>query len=281
MPYNERTPLISTERANYQTRYYNPCCFLLCSIVVIIITGVISSNNNADFDLPTDISQIPLGYSFRLKNRWSTEYLVETLPVEFQDVLSNKEMNDDHGVMMIAKIVSKLWSKGIYQIQEFRYKPDGNVTMVSTVFSNYEEFWLDDVLISFTEKNNESLKPLDLRTCDYRIGWFWLSDGYISRKCSRANEEKFYKVAYFRRNSLDGLDFFSMNHTIEYGEVSKVDPWLDRRDVIVDQSAPYPPILPAICSIYYDSYENSKNGWNSIYNENESLNSRHGDDNQE
>ncbi|CAG8747709.1 2122_t:CDS:2, partial [Cetraspora pellucida] len=158
------------------------------------------------------------------------------------------------GVFKIAEIIpiSKLWTYE-YEIREFRYFPDGNVTMVSTVISKFEGLWSNSIKIQFTAAHNKSLNPVLLETCEYKVIRPFFLDGEVQRRCP--HEKEFYKVAFVQRASLSEWKFLSLNKSIEFGEISKIDFLNNKRDVTVYENAPYHPIIPAMYVVYRDLME--------------------------
>ncbi|CAG8724457.1 25667_t:CDS:2 [Dentiscutata erythropus] len=267
---NERTPLIQIGRQIEPKNCRDTFCSCLCIVLLIGTIVVLSfTGETPELDLPVDISQIPKAYQLR-PNRYF--YVIESLPVEFDSITNDSITNytsttnsmdnfekesfyEPGGVFKIAEIIPipKFWTSGLYEIREFRYLPDGNATMVSTVISKFEGFWTNSVKIQFTAAYNESLDPSVLENCEYKVIRNFFLNGFIQRRCP--HEEEFYEVAFVQGAFLSEWKFLSLNKSVEFGEISKMDVWNNKRDVTVYEYAPYPPIIPAIYAVYRDLLE--------------------------
>ncbi|CAG8825652.1 4673_t:CDS:2 [Gigaspora margarita] len=263
---SERIPLLQIGRQIEPRNYRDTIFSCLCIFILIGAIVVLSfSGGTPELDLPVDISQIPKAYQLRPTRYF---YVIESLPVEFDnntstnvtiansmDDFEKESFDEPGGVFKIAEIIPipKFWTSGIYEIREFRYLPDGNVTMVSTVTSKFEGFWSNSVKVQFTATYNESLDPLVLESCEYKIIRNFFLNGVIQRRCPR--EEEFYDVAFVQGAFITELKFLSLNKSIEFGEISKMDVWNNKRDITVYENAPYPSIIPAIYAVYRDLLE--------------------------
>ncbi|CAG8764914.1 1795_t:CDS:2, partial [Acaulospora morrowiae] len=73
------------------------------------------------------------------------------------------------------------------------------------------------------------------------------------RKCKYDGEEDFTKVSYFRGSPPWGLNFWNLDESVKYGYSTQTGFWwnLNKREIFVNSSAPFPPILPSIYTACY------------------------------
>ncbi|CAG8728368.1 26686_t:CDS:2 [Dentiscutata erythropus] len=232
----ERLPLLETQEDR------NP---IDCKEQSIVTNNSISYSN-----LPTDVSKIPYDYKLRFKSFWEYNYIIEGYPTEF-----NGESNNQPEFIKYAEIVVPYWTYGNFNVIEFRYHSNGSVSSVSTVTSRIDGYLTNDVDILFTVSDDDV--DFGLKSCEYRISWTWLFNGYILRRCKKVNETVFNLVAFIRGHPAWGLNFLSVDEKIKYGYSSRAAFFwnLYVRDVYVDPAAPFPPIIPTLYTAYYNYLE--------------------------
>ncbi|CAG8545347.1 3200_t:CDS:2, partial [Acaulospora colombiana] len=114
-----------------------------------------------------------------------------------------------------------------------------------------------DVILTAADKA-AIIDPYSLEACDYRITWTWIMNGYIWRRCKNAGDDSFTKVSYFRGSTTWGLSFWNLDESVKFGYTSRSSFWWNRnREVLVEFPAPFPPVIPSLCSACYDSIRRS------------------------
>ncbi|RIA97968.1 hypothetical protein C1645_813516 [Glomus cerebriforme] len=260
MSFNERSPLIpfddDEEDISFLQKAFTIICFVIALAIVVLM--FISPHDIAYRDLPNDISSVPYQYLLSHKSFLHFGYLVETLPVEFNG-------DDQPEYVLLAEIVSvsSSWTLGNYEVLEYRQ----NITYddlfpVKTAVSSLS-FWMNDVHISFkrdpfnyTSKDSELFDLIIPELCDYKITWNWIFNGNIFRRCELANETSYYLISHVDGSTAWGLKFYNDNGDV-YASTSETQYWwnMNRRDVKVEPFAPFPPIMPAIYTAYYDTIQ--------------------------
>ncbi|CAI2170134.1 19649_t:CDS:2 [Funneliformis geosporum] len=203
-----------------------------------------------DQNIPSDISMIPYQYQLSFKSHWYFGYLIETLPIEFKD--------EQPEYILLAEIISisTSWTFGDYEIHEYRHNDtSGKMFPVKTVNSSLK----DDAYVSFKTKNTssdeKSTELLNPATCDYIFSLTATLRGYIFRKCALANETDYTKISYVKGSTTWGLTFYNGDEI--YASTSETQYWwnMNRRDIVVTTSAPFPQVIPAIYTAYYDTIQ--------------------------
>ncbi|CAG8553586.1 80_t:CDS:2 [Gigaspora margarita] len=153
-----------------------------------------------------------------------------------------------------AEIVVPYWTYGNFNVIEFKHNPNGTIFPVSTVTSKIDAYLTNEVEILFTVAN---VADLGLEFCEYRISWTWMFNGYIWRRCEKNNESIFKQVAFFKGHPAWGLTFLSVDENINYGYSTRSAFFWDLyvRDVFIDSTAPFPPIIPSLYTAYFDYLE--------------------------
>ncbi|GBB94512.1 hypothetical protein RclHR1_02370012 [Rhizophagus clarus] len=261
MPFNERSPLISysydeEEEISFIQKTLTLICFVIALSIVVLI--FVSPHNHSYSGLPSDISSVPYHYMLSHKSYIHFGYLIETLPIEFDDEQSE--------FVLLAEIVSiSPWTLGNYEVHEYRKNITIDETFpVKTVDSSLS-FWMNDVYISF-KKDPYSFNDTDLsdvtipELCDYKITWNWIFNGHLYRKCDFDNEESYTHISYIKGSTSWGLKFVSPDGSDIYATTSATDYWwnMHRRDVDVNPLAPFPPVIPAIYTAYYDTIQRNR-----------------------
>jgi hypothetical protein len=152
-------------------------------------------------------------------------YLIETLPIEFND-------DEQSEFVLLAEIVSiSPWTLGNYEVHEYRknFTIDDSFP-VKTVDASLS-FWMNDVHISFKKDSFEPSNVTDLtgsiipELCDYKITWNWIFNGHLYRKCELANEESYTHISYIKGSTSWGLKFLSPDGDNIYATTSVTDYW--------------------------------------------------------
>ncbi|KAF0426404.1 hypothetical protein F8M41_006189 [Gigaspora margarita] len=245
----ERLPLLETEEDQNPINYKEQCCCCLFSIIMVIILFIliITSNSFSYSNLSTDKSIIPNEYRLRYKTFWEYNYIIEGYPTEFNGQTNNHQSD----FIKYAEIVVPYWTYGNFNVVEFRYNKNGSIIPVLTATSKIDAYLTSEVEILFTADNSSDF---GLESCEYRISWTWLFNGYIQRRCENNNESVFKQVAFFKGHPTWGLTFLSVDENINYGYSTRSAFFWDLyvRDVFIDPTAPFPPIIPSLYTAYYD-----------------------------
>ncbi|CAB4408817.1 unnamed protein product [Rhizophagus irregularis] len=265
MPLTERSPLIpfnydEEEEISLIQKTLTLVCFVIALLIVVLI--FITPHNNSESGLPSDISNVPYHYMLSHKSYIHFGYLIETLPIEYND-------DEQSEFVLLAEIVSlSSWTLGNYEVHEVRKNISTEEFFpVKTVDSSLS-FWMNDVYISFNKNpfKNYSFNVTDLdgliipELCDYKITWNWLFNGHLYRKCELANEESYSLISDIVGSTSWGLRFKNPDGDDVYAKTSVTDYWwnMHRRDVDVSPLAPFPPVIPAIYSAYYDTIQRNR-----------------------
>ncbi|CAG8841293.1 22394_t:CDS:2, partial [Gigaspora margarita] len=110
------------------------------------------------------------------------------------------------------------------------------------------------VEISFTT-SDKVLDPYALEACEYKLIYFENFEGQIERRCKRAFEDDFYMISKVSGSTYWGLQFTIGDDNSKLSAwTSAVDYWPSprKRDVMVYDDTPFPSIIPALYSVYYD-----------------------------
>jgi len=264
MPFNERSPLISynydeEEEISFIQKTFTLICFVIALSIVVLI--FVTPHSNSDMSLPSDISNIPYQYMLSHKSYLHFGYLIETLPVELND-------DEQSEYVLLGEIISiSPWTLGNYEVHEYRKNISiGELFPVKTVNSSLN-FWMNDVHISFIKSHFDShaFNDTDLTNlmvpelCDYKITWNWIFNGNLYRKCDLSGETIYTHISYVEGSTAWGLTFWSPDGDV-YAKTSITEYWwnMNRRDVEVSPLAPFPPVIPAIYTAYYDTIQRNR-----------------------
>ncbi|CAG8564400.1 11469_t:CDS:2 [Diversispora eburnea] len=211
----------------------------------------------------TDISLIPYEYQLSHRHYYTVnsryDYIITSLsgtPMLYINSTSKEieEIVSTNSTFELALEVSKSWklfTPAYYEVQEDRYLSDGSSYKVVTVSASYTSWiyfaWGPPITIKFkvTDQLNP-LDPLNLTQCEYQFTWTWIMNGYVNRKCP--NEDDLTEISYVSGSSLFGFYFWNPDETIIYGysTIPNLDP------LGLYESAPFPPIIPALYTAYYE-----------------------------
>ncbi|CAG8579119.1 13625_t:CDS:2 [Ambispora leptoticha] len=217
---------------------------------------------------PLDLTSLPN----RENKKQVKDYLLElNEKYSSSDKIASNNNNltnfEDPDTPEFAELVSrsnKLWSPAYYEAREYREDENGLVSLVaSTIASEESNFFslTPSVIISFTRA--KKLEATNIQSCQYKITWTSpVSDGLIKRKCPRAGEWRYRTISIVKGTSEWGMEFFDANEDLHYAVATRPSyHWnsLQKRIVLSYPDAPFPPILPAIYTAYYDYHTNRKN----------------------
>ncbi|CAG8673824.1 9286_t:CDS:2, partial [Scutellospora calospora] len=194
----------------------------------------------ADIVNEFDTSKIPFKYQLSLRNLYAIndryDYIITSYPVQESNITT---------------------------LDEDRYLPNGTIYRVVTAIAYSTWFyiaWGPPVTIKFittpTEiAYNETVyyNNQDLITCEYEFSWTFILNGYVNRKCE--NESTFSVISYVKGSNLFGFTFYSYDEKKVYAHTTIPDlaVWdFFRRSVFIDHNAPFPSLIPALYTAYYD-----------------------------
>ncbi|CAG8551029.1 6752_t:CDS:2 [Acaulospora colombiana] len=251
-------------------------------MILIFVTRV-----NSSLDIfPIGASTIPYEYRLRFKNHLDFDYVIESsftevnnaegsqLTVEGNEDIDNLyshntreflnfrsrassryfslNTRNEGNFLKRAEILSHPWTLENFKVLELRQDQSGNDYKALTVTSKLNKPVVD---IAFTISNNKSASSEEsLLSCDYKITWKSIPNGYIWRKCARKNESDYTRIAYFSKQRRWNFKFQSVDEDINYGQLEYIGSMWNyyAREIIVSESAPFPPIIPAIYTAYCD-----------------------------
>ncbi|CAB5378751.1 unnamed protein product [Rhizophagus irregularis] len=186
---------------------------------------------------------------------------------------------------VLAELISRsliVIPAGWYEVQEFRYDKDSKFTHKVLTTLCHIEFGLSslwsapDVDIQFTTYPPLNLtKKLTLQEsmkyCKWKISWTIIMNGYIHKLCPKNlnitennntgsfDSQDYEKVAYFKGFEFFGFTFLSLDSKINYGYTTIPNILnMMSRSVYITKDAPFPPIIPAIYTAYYNFITNSR-----------------------
>ncbi|KAF0486655.1 hypothetical protein F8M41_022646 [Gigaspora margarita] len=218
-----------------------------------------------------DITRIPKIYQLRW-NSWfwydynyvieSTDYTPFTILNNnntIQDIKLNNNNNfsTKNNPLTVRAIINAVqYISGYYEVQEFFYQPDSQdyFDTLVTAKATIQSLLPGIVEISFIT-SDKVLDPYALEACDYKLTYFENYEGQIERRCKRAFEEDFYMVSQVSGSTYWGLKFtFGEDKSNLSASTSAVYYWPSprRRDVMIYDETPFPSIIPALYSVYYD-----------------------------
>ncbi|RHZ86409.1 hypothetical protein Glove_51g65 [Diversispora epigaea] len=269
----EESLILGETSSSTKSKSENWICYACCFIILIVLIAVIILIyylSQGDTVSETDISLIPYEYQlshryiYAVNNRY--DYTLTSLsgtPMLYINSTSKKidEIVSTNSTFELALEVSKSWkllTPGYYEVQEDRYLSNGSSYKVVTASASYTSWiyfaWGPPITIKFkvTDQFNP-LDPLNLTQCEYQFTWTWIMNGYVNRKCP--NEDDLTEISYVSGSNLFGFYFWDPDETIVYGysTIPNLDPFgLYERNVYINDSAPFPPIIPALYTAYYE-----------------------------
>ncbi|CAG8443183.1 14649_t:CDS:2 [Acaulospora morrowiae] len=227
-----------------------------------------------------DISLIPyqytLGHRYYYAVNYRYDYTLTSIPGTKKLYtnnstsainISNTSSTSNDSTFELALEISRslrILTPGYYEVQEDRYTADGSSYRVVTAIASYTSWfyiaWGPPITIKFsvTDRLNP-LDPQNLTHCEYQFTWTWILNGYVNRKCP--GESDLTEVAYVSGSSLFGFYFWNPNETHVYANstIPNLNPFgLYERNVYIESSAPFPPIIPALYTAYYEFLSNGR-----------------------
>ncbi|RHZ87798.1 hypothetical protein Glove_30g25 [Diversispora epigaea] len=281
---NESTPFISTNntKSDNKEQVVSICGFL--SILIILFLSFNTIFVSRPDDEPDDTTRVPEFYQMRWRSRFDSSdftYIIEATScslfttrindigdndtsydsyesyddISHNDISYNNE-DDDVKFPIRAFILDKNYQRGDFSVEEFFYKPsqDNFYKKLITANGKFESHWPAEFLITFTTKGNVQ-NPSAIEGCDYKILINENLTGNIFRKCWRAFESEFKIKAYVKGSVDNGLTFFDEKDSkLIHAYTKKPQSFWSykRRDIFVHSYAPFPPVIPALYSVYYD-----------------------------
>ncbi|CAG8529614.1 9217_t:CDS:2, partial [Scutellospora calospora] len=172
-----------------------------------------------------------------------------------QDIKLN-DNKDDNPFTVRAIIDAVQYTSGYYEVREFFYKSGSKdyFNTLKTASATVESLLPGIVYISFST-TDKVLDSYALEACEYKFVYFETLNGQIERRCKRAFEDDFYIVSQVNGSTYYGLEFtFGNDNSKLSARTSAVYYWPSprRRDVTVYDDTPFPSIIPALYSVYYD-----------------------------
>ncbi|KAF0431635.1 hypothetical protein F8M41_005373 [Gigaspora margarita] len=278
-------PRISTD--NKEKQHFCILCIVF-SIIVIIIIVIVIYFTESDIVTEYDTSKIPFQYQLSIRNLYAInnryDYVISSIPdheftqesnLTVRDVYpisnnnyttnsNNSNNSNETNQIELGLLISRsLWllTPGFYEVQEDRYLPNGTMYRVITATASYTNLlyvaWGPPITIQFVNSNQTISN--DLISCEYQFTWTFIANGYVNRKCK--NESKFNAISYVKGSSLFGLGFYSLNEKdlYAYTTIPNLAIWtFFKRDVHIGHNAPFPTIIPALYTAYYDYLLNTR-----------------------
>ncbi|CAG8778822.1 36712_t:CDS:2, partial [Racocetra persica] len=224
-----------------------------------------------------DITRIPNTYQLRWNSwhQYDYNYVIESAvyphfilsDIYESNMTSNNNssskqndtlsLNSEKNPLTIRAIINAAqYKSGYYEVQEFFYKPGSQDYYDSLITTRVilNSLLPGIVEVSFTT-SDKVLDPYALEACEYKLIYFKNLEGQIKRRCKRAFEDDFYMVS-----QVSGSTYWGLKFTLGEDE-SKLSAWTSavyywpsprRRDVMVYDDTPFPSIIPALYSVYYD-----------------------------
>ncbi|CAG8790197.1 22369_t:CDS:2 [Gigaspora margarita] len=214
-----------------------------------------------------DLTRIPKIYQLRW-NSWywnDYNYVIESTvytPFAISDIYELNTNNisilnyGENPLTTRAIINAAQYTSGYYEVQEFFYKPGSQdyFDTLTTTKATIQSLLPGIVEVSFTT-SDKVLDPYALEDCEYKLIYFENFEGQIKRRCKRAFEDDFYMIS-----KVSGSTYWVLQFTIG-DDNSKLSSWTSavdywpsprRKDVMVYDDTPFPSIIPALYSVYYD-----------------------------
>ncbi|KAF0426413.1 hypothetical protein F8M41_006198 [Gigaspora margarita] len=177
-----------------------------------------------------------------------TEYDISKIPFQYQLSLRYLYATNE-----------RLLTPGFYKVQEDRYLPNGTMYRVITAAASYTTLlytsWGPPITIKFVTSNQTTSN--DLISCEYQFTWTFIVNGYVNRKCK--DESEFSAVSYVNGSSSSGFTFYSMDENEIYAYTTIPDLTVEnffRRNAYIDHTSPFPTLIPALYTAYYDYLTN-------------------------
>ncbi|CAG8441018.1 6954_t:CDS:2 [Diversispora eburnea] len=255
---NESTPFISTNNTKSNNREQS---FPVCGFLSILILLFLSFNTilvSRPEEEPDDTTRVPEFYQLRWRSRFDSSdftYIIEATSCSLFITRTNYIGDNDTSYDSYDNINYNNEDDDV-NVEEFFYKPsqDNFYKKLITANGKFESHWPAEFLITFTTKGNVR-DPSAIEGCDYKILINENLTGNISRKCWRIFESEFTIQAYVRGSVENGLTFFDEKDSkLIHAYTKKPQSFWNykRRDIFVHSYAPFPSVIPALYSVYYD-----------------------------
>ncbi|RIB05593.1 hypothetical protein C2G38_2219243 [Gigaspora rosea] len=187
-----------------------------------------------------DITRVPNSYQLLRDKLNTNNYIIQSI--------------SSSTIRAIIKAVE--YPSGKYNVQEFIYETrtkDYSYTLTTTN-TKIQENWPAIVEIYFTSSGN-NLDPYSLEACNFRFTFSKKDynkdiEGQIERRCPRAFESGFYLISNVTGNSDLGFKFFQ--NESELATVSQKTQYREKREIVVNDNAPFTSLIPGLYTIYYD-----------------------------
>ncbi|CAG8501747.1 20043_t:CDS:2 [Dentiscutata erythropus] len=195
-------------------------------------------------------------YNYVIESKVYTHFAISDINELNTTNNNNISTNDENPLTIRATLNAAQYTSGYYEVKEFFYKlgsQDYFDTLI-TAKATIQSLLPGIVEISFIT-SDKVLDPYALEACEYKLIYFENFEGQIERRCKRAFEDDFYMVSQVSGSTYRGLQFtLGEDKSKLSASTSAVDYWpsLRRRDVMVYDDTPFPSIIPALYSVYYD-----------------------------
>ncbi|KAF0529173.1 hypothetical protein F8M41_012814 [Gigaspora margarita] len=225
-----------------------------------------------------DISKFPFQYQLSLRYLYATsnryDYVISSLHDHEFTLVSNLNARDVYQTsnnnsttdsnnsnetdqtelgFLISRSL-RLLTPGFYEVQEDRYLPNGTMYRVITATASYTTLlytsWGPPITIKFVTSNQTTSN--DLISCEYQFTWT-----FIVNECKY--ESEFSAVSYVNGSSSPGFTFYSMDENEIYAYTTIPDLTVGnffRRNTYINHTSPFPTLIPALYTAYYDYLTN-------------------------
>ncbi|CAG8527104.1 844_t:CDS:2 [Cetraspora pellucida] len=202
-----------------------------------------------------DLTRIPKIYQLRW-NSWywgDYNYVIESKFYSFfaiSDIYESKMSNNDN----ISFKQNCISSSNDDENNKFSFRQNYTSPLNLTAKVTLQSLLPGIVDVSFIT-SDKVIDPYALEACEYKLIYFENLEGQIKRRCKRAFEDDFYMVSKVSGSTYWGLNFSPGEDESSLSAwISAVYYWPSRRrrDVMVFDDAPFPSIIPALYSVYYD-----------------------------
>ncbi|RIB05597.1 hypothetical protein C2G38_2118002, partial [Gigaspora rosea] len=201
-----------------------------------------------------DLTRVPNHYQL-LRDEWNTyNYIIQSTSFISYNAINNTIQNLPT-VRAVIKAIE--YPSGKYYVQEFFYETYAKDYSSITTNSVIQYKWPAIVEIYFTSSEN-LFDPYSLEVCNFRFTFFKEGynkdiEGQVERRCPRLFESSFYLVSKIKGNNDIGFKFF--DNGSEFAAISPKSLYKEKRDVVVEEEAPFPSLIPTLYAIYYDYFK--------------------------
>ncbi|CAG8841350.1 40640_t:CDS:2, partial [Gigaspora margarita] len=248
-------------------------CIVLIIIISIVICVVVYFATESDKVTEYDISKFPFQYQLSLRYLYATsnryDYVISSLHDHEFTLVSNltardvyqtsnnnsttdsnnsNETNQTELGLLISRSL-RLLTPGFYEVQEEMITATASYTTLSYTS------WGPPITIKFVTSNQTTSN--DLISCEYQFTWTFIVNGYVNRKCK--DESEFSAVSYVNGSSSSGFTFYSIDENEIYAYTTIPDLTVGnffRRNAYINHTSPFPTLIPALYTAYYDYLTN-------------------------